>query len=133
MEMAWLRMYSFAWERVAASSVRKVPWIRTWSQTMLQAVPPWISPKESTALLSGEIVRLTKVWRFMTIEAAATTASRPRCGAEPWAVRPRTVILKLSQEAMRPPGSRLMSGASSVPQMCMPKIAPTPSRQPLST
>ena len=73
-------MRSAAKARVSGSRVRSVPTILTSSAMMLLLVPPWMVPMVRTALLSGEILRLTKVWRPETTPAAATMASTPFSG-----------------------------------------------------
>ncbi len=67
---------------------------------------------------------------LIIIEAATTIASTPKCGSEPWEAFPFTIILKLSQDAILPPGSIFIFGASKVPQICMPNIASAPSKTP---
>ena len=67
------------------------------------------------------------------MDAAATMASVPRCGALPWAETPSMVMVKMSQQAMRLPAETSTSGASKLPQICAPYTASTPSITPSAT
>ncbi len=73
---------------------------------MLVLVPAWMRPTVTTAVACGEICRDTTVCSRITSEAAMTTGSIPRCGADPCAPLPCSVTRKSSQLAMIGPGAR---------------------------
>ncbi len=78
--------------RICASSssenVRTVPSMSTVSAMTLLRTPPLILPMVSTAFSPGSLLRLIRVWNWVTAWAAATMASMPWCGKAPCAALP---------------------------------------------
>ena len=77
-----------------------MPRSTTLSGMTFQVSPPWICVTLTTALSSGWVLRLAIVCSPLTICAAATTGSTPRCGIAACAPRPFTVISKMSNAAI---------------------------------
>ena len=68
---------------------------------MLWAWPPSIVPRDSTAVLKGERLRLTIVCRLWITAAAMTMASTDSSGAAQWAEVPWTRMVSSSEAAFR--------------------------------
>lgn len=88
---------------------------------MFALVPAWRAPTVTTPKSPGAISRATRVWRRVTIAAASTTGSTPRCGIEPCDPAPCTITRIDTEELSTGPGATATFPAAGEVSTCWPR------------
>jgi len=114
-------------------NARTVPVSSAWSAMIFSLVPPLKIPTVTTSALNGLLIRLGMVCNAWIAAAPAIIASFPSWGALPWLDFPWILMVKRSLQAIRSPDSKFTFPAGTADQICIPKMASTPSRAPLFT
>ncbi len=124
---AMRRMNASQSRLICGSKERAVP-ISSASEGMtLNAPPAFMTPAESTALLSGSSSRLTKVCSAQISCAAATVGSCVWWGEAPCPPCPCSFTVHESEQAIIGPARQPSTPGGSGLHRCTPKIASTPS------